>query len=82
MTRSSTDSLCSSLLLGLNARVMLTRNCNVDDGLVNGVMGHVSRFVFGQGSAANTVLAVEVKFDNTNVGTKTGKKKRWKQCSY
>nr|XP_022311157.1 uncharacterized protein LOC111116452 [Crassostrea virginica] len=74
MTRSSTDSLCSSLLLGLNARVMLTRNCNVEDGLVNGVMGHVSRFVFGQGNAANTVLAVEVIFDNTNVGTKTGKR--------
>ena len=75
-TKSRTDGLCSSLLLGLNARVMLTRNCNVDDGLVNGVMGHVSRFVFGQGSAANTVLAVEVIFDNMNVGKKTGKKTR------
>nr|XP_022331917.1 uncharacterized protein LOC111129740 [Crassostrea virginica] len=32
MTKSKTDSLCSSLLLGVNARVMLTRNCNVDDG--------------------------------------------------
>nr|XP_022307628.1 uncharacterized protein LOC111113627 [Crassostrea virginica] len=76
MTKSRTDGLCSSLLLGLNARVMLTRNCNVDDGLVNGVMGHVSRFVYGQGSAANTVLAVEVIFDNMNVGKKTGKKTR------
>nr|XP_022298213.1 uncharacterized protein LOC111107339 [Crassostrea virginica] len=76
MTKSRTDGLCSSLLLGLNARVMLTRNCNVDDGLVNGVMGHVSRFVYGQGSAAKTVLAVEVIFDNMNVGKKTGKKTR------
>nr|XP_022310999.1 uncharacterized protein LOC111116305 [Crassostrea virginica] len=77
MTKSRTDGLCSSLLLGLNARVMLTRNCNVDDGLVNGVMGHVSRFVYGQGSAAKTVLAVEVIFDNMNVGKKTGKKTRY-----
>ncbi|XP_078330659.1 uncharacterized protein LOC111107339 [Crassostrea virginica] len=76
MKKSRTDGLCSSLLLGLNARVMLTRNCNVDDGLVNGVMGHVSRFVYGQGSAAKTVLAVEVIFDNMNVGKKTGKKTR------
>ncbi|XP_078320120.1 uncharacterized protein LOC144621199 [Crassostrea virginica] len=76
MTKSRTDGLCSSLLLGVNARVMLTRNCNVDDGLVNGVMGHVSRFVFGQGSAAKTVLAVEVIFDNINVGKKTGKNTR------
>ena len=76
MTRSKTDSLCSCLLLGINAKVMLTRNCNVDDGLVNGVMGNVSRFVFGKGCAANTVLAVEVIFDNKKVGNKTGKKTR------
>ena len=48
----------------------------MDDGLVNGVMGHVSRFVFGHGSAANTVLAIEVIFDNKNVGKKTGKRTR------
>ncbi|XP_078333990.1 uncharacterized protein LOC111105212 [Crassostrea virginica] len=76
LTKSKTDSLCSCLLLGINAKVMLTRNCNVDDGLVNGVIGNVSRFVLGKGSAANTVLAVEVIFDNRKVGNKTGKRTR------
>lgn len=50
--------------------VMLTRNCNVDDGLVNGGMGHVSHFVYGQNHAANTVVAIRVIFDNINVGKK------------
>ncbi|XP_062602075.1 uncharacterized protein LOC134263710 [Saccostrea cucullata] len=46
ITRGRSDNLSSSLLLGVSARVMLTRNCNVDDGLVNGVMGHVSQFLY------------------------------------
>ena len=46
--RSKSEGLSSSLLLGVNARVMLKRNCNVDDGLVNGVMGHVSHFMHCQ----------------------------------
>nr|XP_034317094.1 uncharacterized protein LOC117686352 [Crassostrea gigas] len=64
LTSSKTDSLPSTLLLGLGARVMLTRNCNVDDGLVNGVMGIVSTFVYGQRHAQNTVAAIGVTFDN------------------
>lgn len=61
---------------------MLTRNSNVDDGLVNGVMGHVSHFVYEQRCAANTVAAVGVIFDNINVGGKSGKKhNKWKHCS-
>ncbi|XP_062569279.1 uncharacterized protein LOC134231343 [Saccostrea cucullata] len=74
ITRSKTDNLSSSLLLGINAKVMLTRNCNVDDGLVNGVMGQISHFVYSQKHDANTVVAVAVIFDNVNVGKKSGKK--------
>lgn len=69
-----TSSLSSNLLLGINARVMLTRNCNVDDGLVNGVMGHVSHFVYGQKHATKTIIAVGVVFDNNSVGKKSGKR--------
>ena len=75
LTRSKTDSLSSSLLIAVNARVMLTRNCNVDDGLVNGVMGHVSHFVFSKKhGASDIVIAVGVLFDNLNVGKKSGKR--------
>lgn len=37
LTKSKSDGLPSSLILSINAR-----NCNVEDGLVNGVMGHIS----------------------------------------
>ena len=70
--RSKSEGLISSLLLGVNARVMLTRNCNVDDGLVNGVMGHITHFKFSQRNS-NIVIAVGVVFDNVNVGKKSGK---------
>ncbi|XP_062589598.1 uncharacterized protein LOC134251227 [Saccostrea cucullata] len=74
LTRSKTDNLSSSLLLGVGARVMLTTNCNVEDGLVNGVMGHISHFVYGQMDVAKSVIAIGVIFDNTNVGKKSATK--------
>lgn len=69
-----TEGLPSTLLLAIDARVMLTRNCKVDDGLVNGVMGHVSNFQFGQGNNSNTIMAVGVIFDNISIGKKSGKR--------
>ncbi|XP_062599362.1 uncharacterized protein LOC134260845 [Saccostrea cucullata] len=74
VTRARTDNLSNCLLMGIGARVMLTRNCNVDDGLVNGVMGRISHFVQGQKYGSNTIVAVAVIFDNANVGKKTGKR--------
>ena len=71
--RSKSEGLTSSLLLGVNARVMLTRNCNVDDGLVNGVMGHNTHFKYSQ-RHANTIIVVEVAFDNVIVGKKSEKR--------
>lgn len=73
LTRSKSDGLPSSLLLSLNARVMLTRNCNVEDGLVNGVMGHICQFLFVE-NEQRVVKAVGVVFDNKEVGKKSGQK--------
>ncbi|XP_062579086.1 uncharacterized protein LOC134241009 [Saccostrea cucullata] len=73
-TRPKTDNLSSSLLMGVGARVMLTRNCNVDDGLVNGVMGHVSHFVYSEKHVEKTIVAIGVIFDNINVGKKSGRR--------
>lgn len=68
--------LSSTLLLAVNARVMLTRNCDVKDSLVNGVMGYIFHFVNGKD---NDVSAVAVIFDNKNVGEKKRKTKtNWK----
>nr|XP_034322337.1 uncharacterized protein LOC117688395 [Crassostrea gigas] len=73
LTKSRTDGLPSTLILSVGARVMLTRNCNVEDGLVNGVMGHVCRFVYKENSN-RIVSAVGVVFDNKQVGKKSGQK--------
>ncbi|XP_061191743.1 uncharacterized protein LOC133199982 [Saccostrea echinata] len=69
---SKKDNLCSSLLMAVNARVMLTRNCNVEDGLVNGVMGYISHFQCEKNSS--NIIAIGVVFDNKTVGNKTGKR--------
>lgn len=52
------------LLISENARVMLTRNINAEQGLVNGAMGIVTEIVF-QGSTPSIVF---VKFDDQMVG--------------
>lgn len=70
--QSKNDSLSSSLLFAVNARVMLTRNCDVKDGLVNGVMGYISHFVYGDVQKTN-VTAVAVVFDSKDVGKTSGK---------
>ncbi|XP_062579865.1 uncharacterized protein LOC134241859 [Saccostrea cucullata] len=67
-----TDSLGSSLLLAVNARVMLTRNCDVKDGLVNGVVGYITHFQYGENTS--NVVGIGVIFDNKNVGKQSGRK--------
>ena len=64
-----TDSLPASLSLAKGAKVMLTRNIEVADGLVNGAIGRVTDFV---GKELATLEAIEVTFENRNVGKKAG----------
>lgn len=52
---------------------MLTRNCDVKDGLVNGVMGFISHFVYENKDKSN-IAAVAVIFDSKNVGKASGKR--------
>ncbi|XP_061185136.1 uncharacterized protein LOC133193183 [Saccostrea echinata] len=73
ITKSRNDGLPSSVILSIRARVMLTRNCNVEDGLVNGVMGYICQFVF-EDNNNRIVRAVGVVFDNMEVGKKSGQK--------
>ncbi|XP_056004163.1 uncharacterized protein LOC130049939 [Ostrea edulis] len=73
VTTSRSDGLQSTLILSIKARVMLTRNCNVEDGLVNGVMGYICQFIFEENSD-RIVRAVGIDFDNKEVGKKSGQK--------
>ncbi len=58
--------LAEQLLLGKNARVMLCKNVDIMDGLVNGVCGTVTDIVFSVDS--RFPKKVYVKFDDKNVG--------------
>ncbi|KAG7999536.1 ATP-dependent DNA helicase PIF1 [Nibea albiflora] len=65
-----------NLLLGKGARVMLFKNIDVADGLVNGVCGAVTDIVYGN-SDKTFPRKVYIKFDNADIG------KLWrKRCAH
>jgi len=68
-------SLAQMLFLGVNARVMLIKNVDVMDGLVNGVCGRVTHIVISEGERFPKI--VYVQFDDDEVGTQ-----RRKQSGY
>ena len=66
--RDAKTMLADSVKLAANARVMLTTNLDVSDGLSNGVLGTVADIVKGQMSHHQPEY-ICVRFDNSSVGT-------------
>ncbi|XP_062609123.1 uncharacterized protein LOC134270887 [Saccostrea cucullata] len=73
IAKKKAEGLPMSIILAHNARVMLTRNIDVDDGLVNGVMGFISEIQYAN-RAQKEVSSIGVIFDNKDVGKKIGRK--------
>ncbi|XP_066288772.1 uncharacterized protein [Branchiostoma lanceolatum] len=67
------DDLLDVLRVGVGARVILCRNVNVEDGLVNGAFGTVTGMKGGEDNASE-VATVYVLFDNPRVGAEERQK--------
>ena len=62
---SETGGLRDTIMICVGARIMLTKNIDVSDGLVNGVLGTVVAF---DGSDKNSIKSILVAFDSDRVG--------------
>ena len=74
--RSETGGLHTVLKITIGAKVMLTTNVDVSDGLVNGARGVVVHIVI---SNDGTVTHILVKFDLSSVGIKAKQASQFRQ---
>uniref|UniRef100_A0A671UFX1 ATP-dependent DNA helicase n=1 Tax=Sparus aurata TaxID=8175 RepID=A0A671UFX1_SPAAU len=73
-SRAYDTTLDETLLLGIDARVMLFKNLDVADGLVNGVCGTVTHIVYPHNPTIRFPQTVYVKFDEDRVGAQKRKR--------
>ena len=66
----SNNVLPDILQVSVGARIMLTRNIDVEDGLVNGSFGTVSSIIMKTTNAGTFVHMIGIEFDNRQAGLK------------
>ncbi len=66
--------LLDTLQIAIGARVMITRNIDVEDGLVNGTFGNVAKITTRNRDTVSYVHLIGLYLDNVNAGQKYRKK--------
>ncbi|KAG1928320.1 ATP-dependent DNA helicase PIF1 [Pimephales promelas] len=64
------DDLPDTIQIALGVRIMVTRNLDVEDGLVNGCFGKISYIVKKTKDGIDTVQMLGLQLDNPNAGRK------------
>ena len=77
MLNSTATGLPSTLIVAKRAKVMLTVNVNVSDGLVNGVRAPVIKF-----KTAKRAVAVLIKFADVGIGLAAIQKSQYNQKQF
>ena len=67
--RSETGGLDSEILIKINSRIMITRNIDITDRLINGQMGTVTKVSTNNNTRRPAVIYI--KFDDTEAGLNT-----------
>ena len=75
-----TGNLRKVLQLKIGAKIRLTTNINVSDGLTNGAMGSISNIIIDE--QKQKIKAVLIKFDNETIGEDAKKKQQKKTSNY
>ncbi|VDI61726.1 Hypothetical predicted protein [Mytilus galloprovincialis] len=67
------------LTVAVGAKIMLTRNVDVSDGLVNGAQGTIKMIIKrrNNSSTISNVVALLVQFDDANTGSNARKQSRF-----
>ncbi|XP_026084957.1 uncharacterized protein LOC113060278 [Carassius auratus] len=70
------DDLLDTMQVAVGVRVMVTRNLDVEDGIVNGCFGTIANIVTNTKDGITTVQMLGLQLDNPNAGQKHRKKVR------
>ncbi|OCT76291.1 hypothetical protein XELAEV_18031490mg [Xenopus laevis] len=70
----SKSELSDTLQIAVGAKVMITRNIDVEDGLVNGTFGKVEKIITKTQNNVPSVAMIGLQLDNINAGKKYRKK--------
>ena len=72
-----TGGLPDEITVAIGAKIMLTRNVDILDGLVNGSQGTIKMFIKRKDDSSTRIIAMLVQFDDTTTGSNARRQSRF-----